>query len=84
MVPAVSQMNRRAVPSLRRLTVGGNIAGFGFCVPHLTHFKFHGWYSQETDGEMLLSILGVFRRCPMLEVVDVGWGEELYNPEALS
>ena len=72
----------KIVPSLRRLSVEYNIAGFGFCVPHLTHFKFHGWYSQETDGEMLLSILGVFQRCPMLEVVDVGWGEELYNPEA--
>ena len=32
---------------------------------------------------MLLAILGVFRRCPMLEVVDVGWGEELYNSEDL-
>lgn len=72
----------KIVPSLRRLCVEDNITGFVFCVPHLTHFKFHGWYSQETGGEMLLSILGVFQRCPMLEVVDVGWGEELYNPEA--
>ena len=69
----------KVVPSLRTLSIEGNIGGFGFCVPHLTHFKFHGWYSQEEDGEMLLSILGVFQRCPMLEVVDVGWGEELYN-----
>jgi len=72
------------VPSLRVLSVEGNIGGFGFCVPHLTHFKFKGWYSQETDGEMLLSILGVFRQCPMLEVVDVGWGEELYNSEDIA
>ena len=69
------------VPSLRALSVGGNIEGLGFCVPHLTHFKFHGWFSFGTDSEVLLSILGVFRQCPMLEVVDVGWGEELYHSE---
>jgi len=73
----------KIVPFLRKLSVRGNIGGLGFCVPHLTHFKFHGWYSQETNGETLLSILGIFRRCPMLEVVDVGWGEELYNSEGL-
>ena len=71
-------------PSLRALCVGDNIGALEFCVPHLTHFKFHGWYSQERGGKMLLSILGVFRRCPMLEVVDVGWGEELYNLENLT
>ena len=70
-----------AVPSLRALSVGGNTEGLRFCVPHLTHFKFYGWYSPETDGGMLLSILGVFRQCPMLEVVDVGWGEALYDLE---
>jgi len=74
----------KAVPSLRILSIEGNIGGFGFCLSHLTHFKFHGWYSQEEDGETLLSILGVFQRCPMLEVVDVGWGEELYNPVDLA
>ena len=73
----------KAVPSLRVLVVGDNISGLAFCVPHLTHFKFHGVYSQEMDGEMLSSILVVFRQCPMLEVVDVGWGEELYNSEDL-
>ena len=71
----------KVVPSLRALSVGGNIEGLRFCVPHLTHFKFYGWYSPETDGGMLLSILGVFRQCPMLEVVDVGWGEGLYDLE---
>ena len=70
------------VPSLRTLIVGGNPGGFGLCVPHLTHFKFYGGYPQETDGEILLSVLGVFRRCQMLEVVDVAWGEERYNPGA--
>lgn len=74
----------KLVPSLRVLVVEGNIGGLGFCVPHLTHFKFHGWYSQQTGGEMLRAILAVFRRCPMLEVVDVGWGEELYNPRGLT
>ena len=69
----------KVVPSLRALSVGGNVGGLCFCLPHLTHFKFHEWHSQETGGKMLLAILGVFRRCPMLEVVDVGWGEELYN-----
>ena len=69
----------KVVPALRKLSVGGNIGGFGFCIPHLTHFKFHGWYSQEIGGKMLLSILDVFRRCPMLEVVDVAWGEEFYD-----
>ena len=74
----------KAVPSLRRLSVYGNIGGFGFCVPHLTHFKFHGWYSQEADGMIFLLVLGVFRRCQTLEVVDVAWGEELYNPRAFA
>jgi len=74
----------KVAPSLRVLNVGCNVEGLWFCLPHLTHFKFHGWFSQQTDGEMLLAILGVFRRCPMLEVVDVGWGEELYNSEDLS
>jgi len=73
----------KAVPSLRVLSVGCNVQGLWFCLPHLTHFKFHEWYSQQTGGEMLLAILGVFRRCQMLEVVDVGWGEELYNSEDL-
>jgi len=73
----------RVVPSLRVLSVENNVEGLGFCTPHLTHFEFHGWYSQETDGKMLLSVLGVFRQCPMLEVVDVGWGEELYNSKDL-
>ena len=73
----------RVVPSLRALSVRGNIEGLGFCVPHLTHFKFHGWFSFGTGGEVLLSVLGVFRQCPMLEVVDVGWGEELYISENL-
>jgi len=72
----------KLVPSLRILNVFGNIGGFGFCVPHLTHFKFHAGYRPKVDGEMLLSVLGVFRRCPMLEVVDVGWREERYNPQA--
>ena len=73
----------KVVPSLRILSVGYNVEGLWFCLPHLTHFKFRGLYSQQTGGEMLLGVLGVFRRCPMLEIVDVGWGEELYNSEGL-
>ena len=77
--PDLADEPAKVVPSLRALSVGWNIEGLTFCVPHLTHFKFHGWFSHETDGGMLLSILAVFRQCPRLEVVDVGWGEEFYD-----
>lgn len=38
---ALADEPAKVVPSLRALRLGGNTEGFGFCVPHLTHFKFY-------------------------------------------
>jgi len=69
-----------AIPSSRTLIVNGDIGGFKPRAPHLTHFKFYG-YLRPTD-EGLLSVLEVFRQCPMLEVVEVACGAEQYDRES--